>query len=109
MNDPFDDLFDELDEENLEDVDKGFDQLFEIKTNIAKEEKSSSNVDIGGNAIETENQSISEVGTILDIEEHPMIAKSIGTEIEEEDQDSCIENDLEVKIEENIEKPDCQG
>merc|ERR1711892_33825 len=41
MNDPFDDLFDELDEENLEDVDKGFEQLFEIKTNIAKEEKSS--------------------------------------------------------------------
>merc|ERR1712106_172184 len=26
-----------------------------------------------------------------------------------EDQDSCIEKDCEVKIEENIEKPDCQG
>ena len=30
-----------------------------------------------------------------------MIANTIGTDIEEEDQDKCIERDLEVKIEVN--------
>merc|ERR1712106_226676 len=103
MKDPFDDLFDELDDENLEDVDQGFEQLYANKKNIAEEEKSSSNLDIESNDVITENQSISKVGTILDIEEHPMIANTIGTVIEEEDQDSCIEKDCEVKIEENIE------
>ena len=33
IKDPFDDLFDELDEANLEDVDKGFQQIYAVENN----------------------------------------------------------------------------
>ena len=54
IKDPFDDLFDELDEENLEDVDKGFEQLYENKKTMAEEDNISPILDVGGQVLEVE-------------------------------------------------------
>merc|ERR1712002_1442403 len=88
--DPFDDLFDELDEENLDDVDKGFEQIYENKKITDVEEKAPVKVDIDGNVLKTQNSQEKngiEVGTILDIDEEPGITDTIGTPIVEDEQD----------------------
>ena len=52
--DPFDDLFEEFNEENMEDVDKGFQQLYENKKNTPVKDMHSDNVDIDGNVFKTQ-------------------------------------------------------
>jgi len=103
--DPFDDLFDELDEENLDDVDKGFEQIYENKKITDVEEKAPVKVDIDGNVLKTQNSQEKngiEVGTILDIDEEPGITDTIGTPIVEDEQDEVIEEDMNVIEKDNV-------
>jgi hypothetical protein len=103
IKDPFDDLFDELDEENLEDVDKGFQQLYENKKTMAEEDKVSPNLDVVGQVLEIEDNTGAESGTVLsDLEEHPEIENTIGRDAGEDGQANTNENNDEVDNEESV-------
>merc|ERR1719430_333149 len=90
-NDPFDDLFEELNEENMENVDKGFQHLYENKKTTSVEDMPSLNVDIDGNVFKTQEKNCMEVevGKILGSGEESMIADTVGTQIVK-DEESMI-------------------
>jgi len=109
-NDPFDDLFEELNEENMENVDKGFQQLYENKKTNPVEDMPSLNVDIDGNVFKTQEKNCMEVevGKILGTEEESMIADTVGTQIVK-DEEAAVKEDVNVKEKENIEESYNQG
>jgi len=108
--DPFDDLFEEFNEENMEDVDKGFQQLYENKKNTPVEDMHSVNVDIDGNVFKTQEKKCMEVevGTILGTEEESIIADIVGTQIVENGQVGSKEN-VNVIVKESVEESYNQG
>merc|ERR1712179_117805 len=109
-SDPFDDLFEELNEENMENVDKGFQQLYENKKTTSVEDMPSLNVDIDGNVFKTQEKNCMEVevGKILGTEEESMIADTVGTQIVK-DEEAVVKEDVNVKEKENIEESYNQG
>jgi len=109
-NDPFDDLFEELNEENMENVDKGFQQLYENKKTNPVEDMPSLNVDIDGNVFKTQEKNCMEVevGKILGTEEESMIADTVGTQIVK-DEEAAVKEDVNVKEKENVEESYNQG
>merc|ERR1712212_788241 len=109
-NDPFDDLFEELNEENMENVDKGFQQLYENKKTTPLEDIPSLNVDIDGNVFKTQEKNCMEVevGKILGSEEESMIADTVGTQIVK-DEEAVVKEDVNIKEKENVEESYNQG
>merc|ERR1712083_954548 len=109
-NDPFDDLFEELNEENMENVDKGFQQLYENKKTTPSEDVPSLNVDIDGNVFKTQEKNCMEVevGKILGTEKESMIADTVGTQIVK-DEEAVVKEDVNIKEKENIEESYNQG
>jgi len=108
--DPFDDLFEEFNEENMEDVDKGFQQLYENKKNTPVKDMHSDNVDIDGNVFKTQEKNCMEVevGRILGTEEESIIADKVGTQIVENEQVGSKE-DVNVIVKESVEESSNQG